>query len=132
MYYYQEHGIVLPSELEELFLAGAPDLLPPGPVLGGIADHPGYSVTVRNAESKLIGFLSAMDDGAVNACLTLVLVHPDFRRNGIATEMMRLAGEHYRSYYHLRLIASPDNAYFCQHRGFVVRSREIPMKRMNA
>ena len=128
MYYYQEHGILLPSELEELLNAALPDPAPPENALATAIGHADYSITVRNAESRLIGFLLALDDGAIHADLPLILVHPDYRRGGIATELLRLTREHYRDYRRIRLIASPENAYFYQHQGFVIRSSEIPME----
>jgi ribosomal protein S18 acetylase RimI-like enzyme len=43
------------------------------------------------AGEKLVGFVNVASDGAAHAFLLDVTVHPAFRRQGIATEIIRLA-----------------------------------------
>ena len=46
--------------------------------------------TVRH-EGKLIAYLSVVSDGVADALLVDLMVHPDFRRKGIGTSLIRQA-----------------------------------------
>jgi ribosomal protein S18 acetylase RimI-like enzyme len=80
------------SELDRLWCAA-----------GGAPLRPGYADmlqrslchgTVRDgAGGALIGFVNVAWDGGIHAFLLDTTVHPDFRRRGIATEMVRRVTE---------------------------------------
>lgn len=45
------------------------------------------------ADDRLVGFVNVATDGGENAFLLDTTVHPDFRRRGIGTELVRRASE---------------------------------------
>ncbi len=47
--------------------------------------------------NRLIGFVAVMSDGVMDALLTDLMVHPDYRRRGIATRLGQMAIEQVRS-----------------------------------
>lgn len=60
--------------------------------------RPGYAETLRRSlchataavDNRLVGFVKIAWDGGVHAFLLDTTVHPDFRRRGIATALVRL------------------------------------------
>ena len=47
--------------------------------------------TVREADGRLIGYLSVLSDGISNAFLLDLMVHPDYQRQGIGKEFVQTA-----------------------------------------
>jgi GNAT superfamily N-acetyltransferase len=67
--------------------------------------RPGYAEILRRSlchataavDDRLIGFVNVAWDGGIHAFLLDTTVHPDFRRRGIATELVRMATDAARS-----------------------------------
>jgi len=80
----------------------------------------------RDSTGKLIGFVHVLSDGIFHAYVLRMIVHPDFRRNGVGsaimTELMRVLSEA-----NLRptLAATPGNEKFYERFGFKRESRGI-------
>lgn len=67
---------------------------------------------------KLVGLISAMDDGGMTAYIHYMLVDPKYQSQGIGAELLRLAKAHYASYLRVLLIAYDAEAGFYEHCGF--------------
>ena len=52
---------------------------------------PGVTTIVADEAGRVVGFAQLMSDGEIQAHLSLIAVHPDARRQGLARQMLRLA-----------------------------------------
>jgi ribosomal protein S18 acetylase RimI-like enzyme len=52
---------------------------------------PGVTTVVADAVGRVVGFAQLLSDGEIQAHLSLIAVHPDARRQGLARQMLRLA-----------------------------------------
>ncbi|HEX3408324.1 MAG TPA: GNAT family N-acetyltransferase [Caulobacteraceae bacterium] len=52
---------------------------------------PGVTTVVADAAGRIVGFAQLLSDGEIQAHLSLIAVHPDARRQGLARQMLRLA-----------------------------------------
>lgn len=69
--------------------------------------------------SKLVGLLRGIDDGEMVAFLHYLLVHPDYQGMGIATHLLDMAKEKYKSYLYLNVIPDEkENIPFYERHGF--------------
>lgn len=69
-------------------------------------------------QDTLIGLVSTMDDGAMNAYTHYLLVNPTYQGYHIGQELMEKVKEYYQDYKTLVLIASAGKAGFYQHVGY--------------
>jgi ribosomal protein S18 acetylase RimI-like enzyme len=67
---------------------------------------------------RLIGLISAMDDGVMTAYIHYLLVRPEFQGKGIGKELLRQTTEHYKDYLRILLIAYDKEIDFYRHCGF--------------
>jgi len=74
-------------------------------------------VTARE-NGNLVGFLTAISDGAMHAFISLVEVLETHQRKGIGSHLMRRAIDHFKGYYDIVLITDPDKALFYKRHGF--------------
>jgi ribosomal protein S18 acetylase RimI-like enzyme len=51
----------------------------------------GVTTVVADAGGGVVGFAQLLSDGEIQAHLSLIAVHPDARRQGLARQMLRLA-----------------------------------------
>lgn len=69
--------------------------------------------------SKLVGVLRGIDDGEMVAFLHYLLVHPDYQGMGIATHLLDMAKEKYKSYLYLNVMPDEkENIPFYERHGF--------------
>ncbi|HIZ33306.1 MAG TPA: GNAT family N-acetyltransferase [Candidatus Bacteroides merdigallinarum] len=69
--------------------------------------------------SKLVGLLRGIDDGEMVAFLHYLLVHPDYQGMGIATHLLDMAKEKYKSYFYLNVMPDEkENIPFYERHGF--------------
>ena len=52
---------------------------------------PGVTTVVADEAGRIVGFAQLLSDGEIQAHLSLIAVHPDARRQGLAREMLRFA-----------------------------------------
>ncbi len=52
---------------------------------------PGVTTVVGEEAGRVVGFAQLLSDGEIQAHLSLIAVHPDARRQGLARAMLRLA-----------------------------------------
>lgn len=76
--------------------------------------------TVFSAWQKdtLIGLVSTIDDGVMNAYTHYLLVNPNYQGNDIGKELMDLVKEHYKEYKSLILIACEGKVGFYEKVGY--------------
>lgn len=52
---------------------------------------PGVTTVVADEAGRVVGFAQLLSDGEIQAHLSLIAVHPDARRQGLARELLRYA-----------------------------------------
>jgi ribosomal protein S18 acetylase RimI-like enzyme len=52
---------------------------------------PGVTTVVAAEAGRVVGFAQLLSDGEIQAHLSLIAVHPDARRHGLARQLLRLA-----------------------------------------
>ena len=75
-------------------------------------------ITARDKDRQLVGFLTAITDNAMFACITLVEVHEDYQGMGIGKQLMKRALSCLKGNYDIILITDPDKTGFYQKLGF--------------
>ena len=66
-----------------------------------------------------IGWGGGLDDGGMTAFLHYLLVSPDYQHQGIASQLVGHAKEHYRFYFYINVMSEEScNATFYQRHGF--------------
>lgn len=78
-------------------------------------------------EDKLIGLISAMDDGIMNAYVHYLLVDPDYHGNAIGRTLVGLVKQKYKDYLRIAVIAYNDELTFYENCGFVKSADASPM-----
>ncbi len=76
---------------------------------------------------KLIGLVSAMDDGVLTAYVHYLLVDPDYQKHGIGRKLMEMVKERYVDYKKICLIAESDAIKFYETCGFIKVDTASPM-----
>lgn len=79
------------------------------------------------SNNKLIGLISVMDDGIMNAYIHYLLINPVFQAKGIGKELVRMTTERYKDYLRIILIAYEKETGFYQHCGFNIGEGKTPM-----
>ena len=69
---------------------------------------------------KLVGLISAMDDGIMNAYVHYLLVKPDYQLKGIGKELVKRVTDHYKDYLRIVVICLMENVKFYEYCGFGV------------
>jgi ribosomal protein S18 acetylase RimI-like enzyme len=107
MLYYQDHlTAIRPTDLNGGFFEGWPD--PPTPenhlriLAGSFA-----CILARTSNGQVVGFATAISDGVSCAYISYLEVLPDYRKNGVGSELLRrlLAGLH--DLYMIDLVCDP-------------------------
>ncbi len=81
---------------------------------------------------KLVGLVRALDDGELTAYVHYVLVDPDYRGCGIASQMMERIKERYRDFLYIEVMPEESkNASFYQRFGFKVMEDGVAMQIVN-
>lgn len=74
-------------------------------------------ITARD-DGRLVGFVTALTDGAMLAFISLVEVLEEYQGKGVGSRMMEIAVDHFRGYYQVALITDPDKDGFYRKFGF--------------
>ncbi len=75
-------------------------------------------VVSARENGRLVGFLTAISDGALHAFVTLLEVPESHQNRGIGRHLLELAISHFRGYYDIVLITDPDKGEFYKKLGF--------------
>lgn len=76
---------------------------------------------------RLVGLISAMDDGIMTAYIHYLLVRPDYQGKGIGKELLEKTKEKYKDYLRIVLTAYNKECGFYERCGFFKREDETPM-----
>lgn len=76
---------------------------------------------------KLVGLISAMDDGVMTAYIHHLLVRPDYQGRGIGKMLLDKTKQKYADYLRIALMAYKKECGFYERQGFVKREDEVPM-----
>jgi ribosomal protein S18 acetylase RimI-like enzyme len=76
-------------------------------------------LTARNEKSQLVGFVQVLSDGIRHAYILRLIVHPEYQRQGIGTELMNKLMEILKENNLLpTLVATPGKDKFYEKFGF--------------
>lgn len=118
--------VLTSKELEELFLS----------VEGSSGHYPDkLEIAMRNYATvytawdgdRLIGLLSAMDDGIMTAYIHYLLVRPEYQGRGVGKMLLERTKEKYKDYLRIALVAYDKECGFYEHLGFKKGKDETPM-----
>ena len=107
---------VAPDQLSGFFVGWANG---PSPethldVLGGSS----HVVLARDPNGLVVGFVTAVSDGYMNAHIPLLEVRPEFQRRGIGSELMTRMLDLLRDYYAIDTVCDPGLVPFYRRFGF--------------
>jgi ribosomal protein S18 acetylase RimI-like enzyme len=75
-------------------------------------------IITSREKGELVGFLTAISDGAMHAFISLVEVLESHQGKGIGKHLVELVVSHYKGYYDIVLITDPDKRAFYNKLGF--------------
>lgn len=78
-------------------------------------------------QAKLVGLISAMDDGIMTAYIHYLLVRPEYQGKGIGKQLIERTKEKYKDYLRIVLVAYDKECGFYEHYGFKKGEDETPM-----
>lgn len=114
------------KELEELFLSVEwssghyPEKLV-------VAMKNSGSVFSAWVDGELIGLISTMDDGVMNAYVHYLLIKPPYQAKGIGRQLIAIMKDYYSSYLRIILIAYDKEICFYENCGFEKGKDKTPM-----
>jgi len=76
---------------------------------------------------RLVGLISAMDDGIMTAYIHYLLVRPEYQGKGIGQQLIERTKEKYKDYLRIVLVAYDKECGFYEHCGFKKGEDETPM-----
>lgn len=76
---------------------------------------------------RLVGLVSAMDDGVMTAYVHYLLVRPEYQHMGIGKRLMEKVKEKYKDYLRITLHSYDKECAFYERLGFKKGSEETPM-----
>ena len=76
---------------------------------------------------RLVGLISAMDDGVMTAYVHYLLVHPEYQHRGIGKRLVEMTRERYRDYLRIVVVAYNAELDFYESCGFKKAEDASPM-----
>ncbi|WP_432645756.1 GNAT family N-acetyltransferase [Methanobrevibacter sp.] len=76
---------------------------------------------------ELVGLISAMDDGIMNAYVHYLLVKPEYQLKGIGKELVNRIKLHYKDYMRILVVAYDEETKFYEYCGFEKADDASPM-----
>ncbi len=76
---------------------------------------------------RLVGLVSIMDDGIMNAYIQYVLVDPEYQGQGIGRQLLNMAKERYADYLRIVIVAYNNRVSFYEACGFSRGAEKSPM-----
>ncbi len=81
---------------------------------------------------RLVGLIRGIDDGGMTAFQHYLLVSPDYQRQGIASQLVERAKEHYKDFFYINVMPEESsNAPFYERHGFQVMPDGVAMQICN-
>lgn len=123
---YRDTHDFTPEELERLFLSVEwssghfPDKL-------AVAMKGFKTVFSAYDGDKLVGMISVMDDGVMNAYVHYLLVDPDYQGQEIGRTLVEMVKEKYKDYLRIAVIGYDSELSFYEHCGFVKSKDASPL-----
>ena len=112
---YEKNGKLDVAELQAFFRGWKSP--PSADTRARLLDGSDLIVTVRD-DGRLVGFVTAITDGAMHALVSLVEVLDEYRGQGVGSQMVTLVVEHFHGLYDIILITDPDKDAFYRKLGF--------------
>jgi ribosomal protein S18 acetylase RimI-like enzyme len=91
--------------------------------------HGSYAVELALDGDMVVGFVTAVSDGVLSAFIPLLEVLPDYRHQGIGTELMRRLLAQLDRFYMVDLCCDADLEPFYRSLGFSVLDRGMGIRR---
>jgi ribosomal protein S18 acetylase RimI-like enzyme len=112
---YEEHGEIGVPELKPFFKGwrSPPSEEVRARMLAGSA----IVVTARDG-GRLVGFVTAITDGVMNAYISLAEVLDEYQGRGVGSEMMKIVIRRLKGHYCIALLTDPDKDGFYSKLGF--------------
>jgi len=76
---------------------------------------------------ELVGLISAMDDGIMNAYINYLLVKPEYQLKGIGKNLVEKVKQHYKDYQRIAVITMIRESRFYEYCGFEKREDKVPL-----
>ncbi len=76
---------------------------------------------------ELVGLISAMDDGIMNAYINYLLVKPEYQLKGIGKNLVEKVKQHYNDYQRIAVITMMRESKFYEYCGFEKREDKVPL-----
>ena len=76
---------------------------------------------------ELVGLISAMDDGIMNAYINYLLIKPEYQLKGIGKNLVEKVKQHYTDYQRLAVITMMMESRFYEYCGFEKREDKVPL-----
>ena len=76
---------------------------------------------------ELVGLISAMDDGIMNAYINYLLVKPEYQLKGIGKNLVEKVKQHYKDYQRIAVVTMMKESRFYEYCGFEKREDKIPL-----
>lgn len=76
-------------------------------------------VAIEEPSGKVVGFITALSDGILSAYISMLEVLPDFKSQGIGSELIRQMLEEYRNLYMVDLLCDAESVPFYERFGLV-------------
>ena len=78
-------------------------------------------------DNKLVGLISVMDDGIMNAYVHYLLVNPEYHGRTIGRTLVDMVKERYKNYMRIAVIGYDNETRFYEQCGFVKSTDSSPM-----
>jgi GNAT superfamily N-acetyltransferase len=69
-------------------------------------------LAIDDAQEKVVGFVTAVSDGILSACIPLLEVLPGYLGQGMGTELMKRILKEYEDFYMVDLTCDPETQPF--------------------
>ncbi len=76
---------------------------------------------------ELVGLISAMDDGVMNAYINYLLVKPEYQLKGIGKTLVEKVKQHYKDYQRIAVITMHEKSRFYEYCEFEKREDKVPL-----
>ncbi len=76
---------------------------------------------------ELVGLISVMDDGIMNAYINYLLVKPEYQLKGIGKTLVEKVKQHYKDYKRIAVITLHEKSKFYEYSDFEKREDKVPL-----